>query len=133
MRMFHGVDLDKNYAGMMWNTYDPKVKRSLALKRQFRGYCLRLEREMKIGMFVIDRDKKIYQIIDMKGWGIEEKEYWLQRFTTYNMEKKSALEIYPLDWWNREQESKTRAGEDRPLWFQIVDAVLERGAQKWTK
>ena len=133
MRMFHGVDLDKNYGGMMWNTYDPKVKRSLALKRQFRGYCLRLEREMKNGMFVIDREKRVYQIIEIKGWGIEEKEYWLQRIGTNNMEKKTALEIYPLDWWIREREGKLMAGEKRPLWLRIVDEVKERGGERWTK
>lgn len=133
MRMFHGVDLDRNYASQMWNTYDPKVKRSLALKRQFRGFCLRLEREMKKGMHVIDREKKVYQIIDIKGWGIEEKEYWLQRIGTNNMEKKDALEIYPLEWWHREEKSCTRAGETMPLWFQLVDAVLAKGEQKWTK
>ena len=132
MRIFHGIDLDKNYASMMWNTHEPKARRELAIKRQFRGFCLRLEREMKTGMYVIDREKKIYQIIDIKGWGIEEKEYWLQRFTTLNMEKKTAMDIYPLDWWIREKKSCTRAGETQPLWFMVGDVIRERES-KWTK
>ena len=126
MRMFHGVDLDKNYASLQWNTYNTKWKRAIALKRQFRGYCLRLEREMKTGMFVIDRENRIYQIIDTKGWGIEEKEYWLQRFTSYNMEKKTALDIYPLEWWQKERGGKLQAGERQPLWFRIVDEILRK-------
>jgi hypothetical protein len=131
MRMFHGVDLDKNYGGMMWNTYDPKIKRSLALKRQFRGHCLQIEREMRPGMMVIDRASRLYQIIDIKGWGIEEKEYWLQR--GHDIVKKSALEIYPFDWWEREKKGNLQAGEKMPLWFRIVDAVLQREAKEWAK
>lgn len=130
MRMFHGVDLDKNYASQMWNTYNTDWKRRIALKRQFRGYCLRLEREMKTGMFVIDREKRIYQIIDCKGWGIEDKEYWLQRFTTHNIEKKTALEIYHLEWWQKERTGNLAAGERMPLWFRIVDEILKREGEE---
>ena len=84
--------------------------------------------EMKKGMFVIDREKRVYQIVDIKGWGIEEKEYWLQRLARNSLEKKSALEIFPLEWWKREQKSHTRAGETVPLWFQVVDEVRRRYA-----
>lgn len=143
MRIFHGVDLDKNYGSLMWNTGDPKTKRKYALLRQFRGHCLRLEREMKTGMFVMDRDNRIYQIIDIKGWGIEEKEYWLQRFTNYKIEKRTATEIYPLEWWMEERdkmgknalsmERNGRLAEEAqsvsqgcPAWFQVVDAIMRR-------
>jgi len=125
-RIFLGIDLDINYASRMWNTYEPNSRRQLALKRKFRSECLRLEREMKAGMYVIDRDNRIYQIIEVKGWTIETKEYWLQRFTTHGIEKKTALDIYPLDWWTKEREGMVQAGERTPLWFQVVDAIKKK-------
>ena len=66
-RIFHGVDLDTNYGSLLWNAGDPRNRRRLALFRQFRGYCLRMERELKKGMYVIDRDKRIYVVIDVCG------------------------------------------------------------------
>lgn len=129
-RIFLGIDLDVNYASKMWNTSDPVSKRQLALKRKFRAECLRLEREMRSGMYVIDRENHVYQIIDIKGWTIETKEYWLQRFTTYCIEKKTALDIYPLDWWMKEREGMIQAGERIPLWFRVVDAVKKKQEEK---
>lgn len=122
-RMFWGIDLNENYGSLLWNAGDPVNRRRLALCRQFKGYCLQLERELKKGMYVIDKDNRLYQIVDIEGYTIEDKLYWVQRFTSYKLEKKTALDIYPLDLWTKERE-RIREGTVRcPFWFQVVEAV----------
>ncbi|WP_458407820.1 hypothetical protein, partial [Anaerotignum sp.] len=62
----------------------------------------------------------------IKGWGIEEKEYWVQRFTSYEIEKKKPTEIYPLDWWIKERNGLMEGAAWVPMWFQVVDAIRRR-------
>ena len=129
-RVFHGVDLDKNYGSLMLKAENPERKRHYALLRQFRGYCLRLEREVRKEMIVLGNDGRIYMVIDIKGWGIEEKEYWLQRLTSSVMTKKEATDIYPLEWWIDERDRLREGVERRPMWFKVVDAIKKMEVQQ---
>lgn len=125
-RIFHGVDLEVNYGRLLFNAGDPLRRRELALLREFRNKCLKIERQLRPGMIVMDRENRLYTVVDINGWNIEEKEYWLQRFTSYELTKKTAEEIYPLEWWMEEREKLRDGSEYRPIWFRVIDAILRR-------
>lgn len=128
-RRFCGVDLEKSYGSLMWNEGDFAKKQEYALLREFCMICRKMERGIMPGMIVMDRDGRVYTIIDIKGWNIEEKEYWLQRMTSNGIEKKTATEIYPLKWWVDERD-RIRDGIERvPKWFRITDAVMRRNTK----
>ena len=125
-RLFHGVDLEVHYGRLMLYTEDPIKRRELALLRAFRNISLKMERQLRTGMIVMDRENRLYTVLDTNGWNIEEKEYWLQRFTSYELTKKTVEEIYPLEWWMEEREHLLNGAEYGPRWFRVMDAILRR-------
>ena len=125
-RLFHGVDLEVHYGRLMLYTEDPIKRRELALLRAFRNISLKMERQLRTGMIVMDRENRLYTVLDTNGWNIEEKEYWLQRFTSYELTKKTVEEIYPLEWWMEEREHLLNGAEYGPRWFCVMDAILRR-------